>query len=227
MTVSTDTANPALPGRTRAPGPGDYLTGVHGGWHAIAHDALQYAGKMSNGVMIVPAECGALVRLAPKYGTYARNKVPVTYDPCPECAWTVSLAAGAVEREIRLITPDRRESAALARQGIDPLLPGALCRAVLAAAEDKSGSAVVRQLAAITRHCPGLTVREECADGGCGHRPCTYPGSRAVCWTCSLRTGEEAGEWAGHLMEECTVTAPCGVLAALAGHYGLAAVISR
>ena len=228
--MTTDMAK-TEPGPVRSLGPGQYLTGVHSGWHAIAKDALQYAAVMGLGaagrVLIVPAECGTLVRLAPKYGIYKRDTLPVTYDPCPECAWAVALATGGVDREIALISPDEQESAALARLGHDPLLPGLLCRAVLAAAEDPSGPAVIRQLAAITRHRPGLTCAEECADGGCGHQPCTYPGSQAVCWTCSLRTGGEAGEWAGHLMEECAVTAPCGVLTALAIHYGQAAVMTR
>ena len=145
--------------------------------------------------------------------------MPTDWDLPPDRRLRFSSAQGRESDNGQCLNPGHK--------GIDPLLPGALCRAVLAAAEDKSGPAVIRQLAAITRHCPGLAVSEECADGGCGHQPCTYPDSQAVCWTCSLRTGEEAGEWAGHLMEECTVTAPCGVLAALAAHYGLAAVISR
>ena len=220
-TVNTNAAEPVPDGKTSAPGTGEYLAGVHEGWHAIAPDALQYAGTTRNGIQIVPAECGQFVRLAPKYGAYVRAEVPVTHDPCPECGWIVAVATGTVDREIRLITPDRQEAAALVRLGADPLLPGALCRAVLAAAEDPSGPAVIRQLAAVTRHRPGLAISEECAEGGCGHRPCTYPGSLAVCWACSLRTGDEAGEWHGQLMAEATVTALCGTLAALAAHYEL------
>jgi hypothetical protein len=95
--------------------------------------------------------------------------------------------------------------------------------------DDVDDLAVIRQLAAVTRHHPGLAVSEECAQGGCEHagaagkRDC--PGS-AVCWTCSLRSGDEAGEWAGALMDECTITAPCGVFAALGAHYESAAIAS-
>jgi len=208
-------------------GPGQYLTGVHKDWHAIAPDALEFAATMSNQVLIVPAECGDLVRLAGKHGAYARDQVPVTYRPCPPCAWAVAVATGTVDREIALISPDEAESAALARLGLDPLMSAALCRAVLAAAGDPSDPEVLRQLAAITRHRPGLAVAEECAERSCGHQPCAYPDSRPVCWACSLLSGDEAGEWAGTLMEECTVPAPCGVLHALAVHYKLAAAISR
>lgn len=223
-------ALPAAASLLETLGPGQYLTGVHDSWHAIAPDALGFAAPMSNGVLIVPAECGALVRLAGKHGVYARDQRPVTFQPCPPCAWAVAVATGTVDREIELISPDQRESAALTRLGLDPLLPAALCRAVLAAAEDRSGPAVLRQLAAITRHCPGLAYSEGCVEGNCDNTPdggeCHCTGS-PVCWTCSLRCGDEAGEWAGTLMEECTVPAPCGAWTALTAHYGLAAAISR
>jgi hypothetical protein len=195
-----------------------YLTGVQQGWHAIARDALQYAALMSNGVRIAPAECGALVRVS-KHGTYARASYPVMHDPCPECAWTVAVATGAIEAELDLITPDFAGYDALAAAGVHPLLALSLARAILAADEDRTGPAVIRQLAAVTRHAPGRAVSEGCAEGECGHDPCTA--GRAVCWACTLRTGDEAGEWSGQAMSECTVAAPCSVLSALAAHYGI------
>jgi hypothetical protein len=225
--MNTTTAKHAGPGGPRTQDPGQYLTGVQLGWHAIHRDSLRYAAVMSNGVQIAAAECDALVRVAPKHGPYRRGDQPVMYDPCPVCAWSVALATGATGRELELITPGGPESAALARLGLDPLLPAALCRAILAATNDPSSQAVIRQLAAVTAHSPGLAISEECAEDGCGHHPCTYPGAQAVCWTCSLRTGEEAGEFAGRLMDQATVTAPCGVLAALAAHYGPAPATRR
>lgn len=198
-----------------------YLTGVQQGWHAVARDALKYAALMSNGVQVAQAECGALVRVS-KHGAYIRDGFPVMHDPCPECAWTVAVAVDATECELDLITPDFAEYDALAGLGLDPLLPGKLIRAILAAAEDRSDPAVIRQLAAVTRHAPSRAVSEECAEGDCSHDPCT--GGRAVCWACSLRAGDEAGEWAGSLMEQGTVAAPCSVLSALAAHYGIADV---
>jgi hypothetical protein len=220
--MNTRTARRAGAGQTCTQDPDQYLTGVQRGWHAIHRDSLQYAAMMSNGVQVATAECDALVRVAAKHGPYRRASVPVAYDPCPYCAWTVAVATGAIEHELELITPPAGESAALARLGLDPLLPAALCRAILAAAEDRSSQDVIRQLAAVTAHSPGLAISEECGEGDCDHHPCTYPGSWAACWGCSLRTGEEAGEFAGRLMDQGTVRAPCGVLAALAAHYGRA-----
>jgi hypothetical protein len=201
-----------------------YLTGVQHGWHAVAQDALKFAATMSNGVRVAQAECGAFVRVS-KHGAYVRSGYPVMHEPCPVCAWTVAVATDATEAELDLITPDFAVFDTLAGLGLDPLLPGKLVRALLAAAEDRSDPAVIRQLAAVTAHSPGLAVSEACAEGDCGHGPCT--GGRAVCWTCSLRSGEEAGEWAGTLMEQCSVAAPCSVLTALAAHYGIAAVGGR
>lgn len=197
-----------------------YLTGVQQGWHAVARDALQYVALMSNGVQIAPAECGALVRVS-KHGAWKRDGYPVMHDPCPECAWMVAVATGerAIEAELDLITPDFAEYDALAGAGVHPLLALSLASAVLAAAEDRNDPAVIRQLAAVTRHAPGRAVSEECAEGDCGHDPCTA--GRAVCWACTLRTGDEAGEWSGQAMSECTVAAPCSVLLALAAHYGI------
>jgi hypothetical protein len=201
-----------------------YLTGVQQGWHAVARDALKFAATMSSGVQIAQAECGALVRVS-KHGGYVRGGYPVMHEPCPVCAWTVAVATDASESELDLITPDFAEFDALAGLGLDPLLPVKLVRAILGGGEDKSDPAVIRQLAAVSAHQPGRAVSEACAEGDCGHDPCT--GGQAVCWTCSLRSGDEAGEWAGRLMDECTVVAPCGILSALAAHYGIAAVGGR
>ena len=225
--MSTGTAQDAGPGRTRTQDPAQYLTGVQNGWHAIHRDNLQYAAVMSGGGRIATAECDAFVRVAPRHGRYRRDSRPVTYDPCPVCAWAVAIATETTGRELELITPDESESAALTRLGLDPLLPAALCRSILAAAKDESSEAVIRQLAAVTAHSPGLAISEECAEGGCDHHPCTYPVAQAVCWACSLRTGEEAGEFSDRLMEQATVTAPCGVLAALAAHYAEALAVSQ
>jgi hypothetical protein len=201
-----------------------YLTGVQQGWHAVPRDSLQYAARMSNGVRVAAAECGVLVRVS-KHGEYKRHEYPVMHDPCPECAWAVAVATDTTEREIDQITPDFAGYDMLAACGLDPLLPVKLCRAILAAAGEGGeppGPAVIRQLAAVARHRPDLAVSEACAEKTCEHAedktPC--PG-RAVCWSCSLRTGDEAGEWAGQLMSECTVTAPCQPLVILAENYGL------
>ena len=212
MTVSAETTQVAPP----------YLTGVQDTWHAVARGALQYAAVMSNGVQVAPAECGALVRVT-KHGAYKRDGLPVLHDPCPECAWAVAIATGTTSAEIsRIHGPG--EAARLKRLGFDPLHPGRLCAAIIAA-ENPAGPgnpAVIRLLAAVSRHRPGLAFSEGCIEGDCDNAAdggtCQCPGN-AVCWTCSLCAGAEAGEGAGTLMEQCTIAAPCGVYAALAAHY--------
>jgi hypothetical protein len=210
-----------------------YVTGVSQGlWHAVHRGALGYAIGVSPH-RVAAATCGALVRVS-KHGVYDRTGPPVAYSPCPACAWHVAIAAGSTGRELRLISPGDRESAAVARCGVTPLITVAVCRAILAAAGDADcPEVVVRQLAAATAHRPDLAVDADCLEGGCAHRPerlpageareCDYPGAEAVCWECSLRSGPWDGEYEGRLLEQCMVPAPCGVLAALAVHYGLIA----
>jgi len=208
-----------------------YVTGVSQGlWHAIHRGAPAHAIGASPG-RVAAATCGQLVRVS-KHGVYDRTEPPVAYSPCPACAWHVALATGSAGRELLLVSPGERESAALARCGVTPLITVAVCRAVLAAAGDAPHpTVVVQQLAAATAHQPDLAVDADCLEGGCAHRPellpagetweCDYPDAEAVCWECSLRSGPWDGEYEGRLLEHCMVPAPCGVLAALAVHYGL------
>jgi hypothetical protein len=80
-------------------------------------------------------------------------------------------------------------------------------------------------------------VSEDCLEGGCEHQPerlspgetwqCDFPAAEAVYWECSLRSGPWDGEYEGRLLEQCIVPAPCGVLSALAVHYGLIAGSQR
>src|ERR1700722_995362 len=115
---------------TQDPAPG-HLTGVQHGWHAVAWDALPYAAVTPRGVRVAEAECGQLVRVS-KHGPYQRDGYPVMHDPCPVCAWTVAIAAGDTDGEIsRMYGPD--EAASLALIGVDPLLAGRLCAAIIAA----------------------------------------------------------------------------------------------
>ncbi len=151
--MDIDTAGQVADSRTGSLGAGEYLTGVQGGWHAIAPDALQYAATTSNGGRIVPAECGALVRLAPKFGPYVRDALPVMHGPCPPCAWSVAVATGGTDREIALMLNDDGAAAALRRLGLDPELPARLCRAILAATSsgDPAGQAATSSTRAGSR----------------------------------------------------------------------------
>jgi hypothetical protein len=111
----------------------EYVTGVSQGlWHAIHRGALEYAIVVSP-LRVAAAACGTLVRVS-KHGVYDRTEPPVSYSPCPACAWHVALAAGSPGRELLLIRPSDRASAALVRRGVTPLITVAVCRAILATA---------------------------------------------------------------------------------------------
>jgi hypothetical protein len=219
-----------------------FVTGVGAGhsWHAIDRELAEHPFTQAAGGMAA-AVCGAAARVT-KYGVYDRVSTPVTYEPCQVCAWTVAIATGSTERELRLNTPGDRAAGALARAGADPLLVAAICRAVLAC-ESSPGAeqgldhpATAQILAHATAHRPVAAIAEDCAEDSrsCRHRPdeagaggedwrCDYPGAEALCLACSLRAGSWAGEWEGDVMDECRVRAPCGVLRALAARYGVAA----
>jgi len=206
-----------------------YVTGVQDGWHAIDRQDLERA--FGTGPHLAAwTVCGQLARVS-ELGVYTRDQGPVQSRPCPQCAWHVAIATGSIGREMTLLTPNRREAAALARCGVTPRTAVAVCQAILAAAGDPAHPAVVRQLAAATAHRPDLSIPEDCAEGSCEHRParlagrpnwrCGYPDALAVCWECTLTRGSWAGEYEGTALQECTVPAPCSVLLALAAHYKL------
>ena len=214
-----------------------FVTGVGDGhmWHAIDRDQAEH--KVAQAAGVAAAVCGALARLT-KYGVYDRAALPVAYGPCPLCAWTVAIATSSTERELRLLAPDAHTAGALARASAPAFLAVNICRAVLAheSSPDAEGGldheATVQILGHATSHRPTLALAEDCAenDRACRHRPpaadnswrCDYPGAEALCLACSLRAGAWAGELEGDVMDECRVTAPCGVLRALADRYGIA-----
>jgi hypothetical protein len=217
-----------------------YLTGVDRQWHAIDRTR---AGRAPLGAAGAPAialaACGTLARLAPEFGTYQRTSTPVQYDPCPRCAWEVAIATGTTGRELALLAPGGRKAAAIRATGADPMLAVSICTAILAAAEDSDYGldhpATAGLLAHATRHRPLLLLPEDCAEDptACEHRPtaagdsdgwhCDYPDCTVACAACTAFTGAWAGEWEGHSMGQCTVTAPCSVLLALAAHYKIPA----
>jgi hypothetical protein len=214
-----------------------FVTGVGGSlWHAIHRGALQYAiGTHPH--LVAAATCGSLVRVT-KHGVYDRTGAAVSCAPCPACAWHVAIATGSTGRELRLIRPSDRDSAALARCGVTPLITVAVCQAILAdTSEAARPDIIVGQLARATAHQPDLAISRDCAEAGCDHRPedragdetweCDYPDARAVCWKCSLRSGSRDGEYEGRLLEQCVVPAPCSVLCAQAAYYDLIAGTRR
>jgi hypothetical protein len=215
-----------------------YVTGVDGtgGWHAVDRELAEHAGTQAAGGLTA-AVCGAYSYVS-KHGVYDRTATPVSYSPCRACAWTVAVVTGSAEREIRLITPNHRAAAALAAAGADPYLAVRICRAILAQAaapdaeHDLGHPVTVQLLAQATAHRPVLWLPEDCAedDRFCQHRPaeldwdaeewrCEFPDATAGCGACTLHAGPWAGEWEGIPMDECRVTAPCGVLRALSLRY--------
>jgi hypothetical protein len=168
------------------------------------------------------AVCGALTRLASKWGSY-RDGLPaslaLTGDLCPGCAWTVALKRGTTATELEhWITcgatgPAGDLAAHAARTVLDWI-----------AADREDVDAEVRLLVAISRHWPVQLLREDCAEDECDHdnaEECALAGSVA-CPACSVLAGSEAGEWEGQY--EVPVTAPCSALTAIAAHVNVSEV---
>jgi len=85
---------------------------------------------------------------------------------------------------------------------------------------DPGDGHVLQLLAHVSRHEPGQLVSEGCAEGDCDHGDGACP-SDAGCPACSIQAGSWAHAWEGTWLAECTIEAPCGVLLAIAGHYGV------
>jgi hypothetical protein len=187
-----------------------FRTGVQNGWHAI--DAEPYfpgCGEHAG------ALCSVLVRVAgERFQPYNPSSVPVSYDPCPVCRWTVAA-----------VTDDY--STALAELGHP------LARSIATAILDRSGRleqgvddpATVQLLAHVSRHAPIALVAEACSEGDCEHvangdEPGKCPDLLA-CKACSLQAGSWAGEWEGQYRPECLIEAPCAVLLALGKSAGV------
>ena len=200
-----------------------FLTGVGGGrWHAISRESMACL-RTGPADSVAFAECGELVRVALKFGAYDRAAIPVLYHPCHTCAWTVAAETKTLDHEIGLMVPRDGELAALAQVLPNPTIAARLARTLIARAardEDYGQEKLIQLLAAVSAHAPVRLVSEDCADGGCSHEG-RCPGQVAR-EACSLQAGEWAGEWAGQFLKECTVPAPCPVLAAIAGYAGVA-----
>jgi len=80
-----------------------FITGADAGgtaWHAIERRRAEHVSTQAAGGVTV-AVCGALARVT-SHGVYDRAARPVAYGPCQVCAWTVAIATGSMERELRL-----------------------------------------------------------------------------------------------------------------------------
>lgn len=187
-----------------------FLTGVQQGWHAIDAEPFDTGCREHAWAL-----CGAIVRVADeKYQSYDPSSVPVSYDCCPQCRWTVAAATGDFDAALR---------------DLGHPLAIATATAIL----DRSGRleqgvddpATVQLLAAVAAHAPVGLVAEACSEGDCEHaangdEPQKCPESLA-CKACSLQHGDWAGEWQGQYRGECLIEAPCAVLLALAKSAGV------
>lgn len=170
------------------------------------------------------AVCGALTRLASKWGNY-RDGLPaslaLTGHLCPACAWAVALERGttATELEHWVICGADGPAGDLAARTAQTVLDRI--------ADDFDGDpAEARLLVSISRHWPVQLLQEDCAEDECDHdnaEECAQAGSVA-CPACSVLAGSEAGEWEGQY--ELPVTAPCSALTAIAAHVDVSEVPS-
>jgi hypothetical protein len=149
----------------------------------------------------------------------------------------VAIAQGTTDAELAAITPGPLEMLALTRLMPDPLIAVNICRSILArrVRDEEYGLECdywPTLLAHATRHRPVVLLPEGCRDGdcdcGCDNDLCEEPhDDEAACYTetatvgcesCSIQSGSWEGEWAGRY--ECTVSAPCSALLAMAKKYG-------
>jgi len=204
----------------------DYLTGIQDTWHAVSHADADWSIRRS-GRHITTAVCGRPTRLALKYPVYRRGRRPVSYKPCPECAWTVATARGEIDVEVARLMPGGEDRQVLARLIPDPLIAVTAAAMIVEAAAGGHGDyeldhpSTIALLAAVERHAPVILTPEDCADGDCEHGDggeCPRPHANAACEACSLQVGPWAGEWEGTFRHECTVPAPCPPLIQLAGY---------
>ena len=186
-----------------------FVTGVQQGWHAI--DATPFPGCGKHAWAL----CGAIVRMAgEKYQPYDPSSVPVSYDYCPLCRWTVAAATGDFDAALR----DLGHPLAIATATAILEQSGRLEQGV-------DDPATIQLLAAVAAHTPVLLVTEDAAEEGgclgCVDPPCHGCSGRLACKACSLQEGSWAGEWEGMYRQACTIEAPCAVLLALAEHAGV------
>lgn len=225
---------PDLFGSTTPVATADFLAGHSGAngatvWHAVPRANMLYARE---GFAV--ADCGAYVEIArAELQPYRRAGHPVSFGPCPECAWAAALANGTLDEEAARLAPTGKDRDVLARLLPDPSVAVQAARDILAAARHEHGpwglednpAPVIQLLAAVTRHVPVVLVPDAGAEGecDCGYEnddgtwhECGRQQASVACEACSLLAGPWAGEWEGHFRDECTIAAPCAVLTRLA-----------
>lgn len=181
----------------------------------------------------VPTVCGMRGTIAREWGEFVRgNEFVDRHDLCPQCVWFVALEQGTADSELARWRPQDAELSALQRSLREPLIHTRTCEQLLdLGREDEPGDTdhvwLAYLLGLVTAHKPVLLQAEPCLEGDCDHDSedeCFGDDPTVACMACSVLTGSWAGEWEGQI--HIQVSAPCGVLTAVAAHYEVKAVAS-
>ncbi|HEX6359499.1 hypothetical protein [Actinophytocola sp.] len=183
----------------------------------------------------VAGRCGAPGKLVTKWGPFVHGNPYLRTNRCAACGWLVAIDLLTIQQELDALAPSADVRPVFARLLADPAPAATICEAIVTAATadddafDLDHPVTVQLLAHVTAHEPRLLVPEACAEDECHHMPadapdgwrCPLPDARVACAACSTLAGSWAGEWQGTFLDQCTVTAPCGVLLTVAQHYGV------
>lgn len=208
-----------------------YMVGLHDGVeHAVDSSAVAHFVRHTGKYEFASAACGTIVGVADRFGEYGRDE-RAHRKRCPHCGWIVALRFGTTGAELRrYIAADFDAGMTSPAERVSTIL-----RVILDSSGGEDGlsgfeaegriTRLSTVLAHISSHIPKLLVCEDCADGvDCDHPERTAagvlscPGRVVVCGGCTVFSGDWAGEWAGHSLDECTVKYPCSVIAASAKH---------
>jgi hypothetical protein len=208
----------------------ELVFGIGGGrHHAVTHEiAVRAIGDGLICDAVAEAVCDRLVGITPKWGPYERDSQYLRHGGvCVPCAWIVAESHGELAVEIAAAAPTAQHADLIAAAVGDPMLGVRLLEAIAADDTDPDFSSRFHRtqradlLARAAQHLPKVIVCEECSDHGGDGRHDDGPCGRALCLACTMSAGPWAGEYEDYTMPECTVEAPCSVLAALCSHYNI------
>jgi hypothetical protein len=224
-TVTTSTWWPT---EVLAAGPASEAWAIGGndgrGLHAIRPSV---ADSTMGELRTVEAECGAAVKVFPKWGVFERgNEHLDTHGACAYCAWTVAIATGNTHRELVALHPaSAAQHDTLVRELPNPLLYLEICRKLLRDLEDEGpAERFVQLLAVASEHRPQVFLPAWCCEGDCGHDTksgeCFAASDLVVCGACTVTAGSWAGEYEGQV-EVLVRASECAVLPAMARTYSV------
>ena len=204
------------------------MTGIWAGrWHAVEQIHPRRAGELREWGT---ALCGDVVTVS-RHGMFVPDRW--VGRECHRCVWTWAIRTDTLADRYAhlsalatLDTPAAGQAALFTAWSLAAQVAQAVVAAQTGPAADYEldHPYTVAVLAMVSAHAPLALIAADCAEGGCGHdvedgSGCPSVGS--ACRACSLVSGGWAGEWADRFLPEATIGAPCAVLRALAGHYGI------